>query len=87
MTHVDYFCWEGTGDFRDRIIRPLKNIVFIGTEFEQSFRYLGLNIIQQNFNITLDQIQFIHKIKSVEILRERVNNKSDPLNKNELKSY
>ena len=56
MTHVDDFCWEGTENFRDRIIRPLKNIIFIGTQLEQSFRYLGLNISQQ--------ISTSHEIKS-----------------------
>ena len=61
------FVGGGRENFRDSIIRPLKNIFSIGTEFGQSFRYLGLNITQkQNFNITLDQIQFIHEIKSVE---------------------
>ena len=63
ITHVDDFCWGGAKNFRDSIIRPSKNNFSIGTEFEQSFRYLGLNITQkQNFNITLDQIQFIHEI-------------------------
>ena len=42
MTHVDDFCWRGTENFRDSIIRPLINIFSIGTEFEQIFRYLGL---------------------------------------------
>ena len=88
ITHVDDFCWGGTENFRDSTIRSLKNIFPIGTESEQSFRYLGLNITQkQNFNITVDQIQLIHEIKSVEIPRERLKNKSDPLNENELKSY
>ena len=68
ITHVDDFCWGGTENFRDSILKALKNIFSIGTEFEQSFRYLGLSITQkQNFNITLDQIQFIHEIKSVEM--------------------
>ena len=63
ITHVDDFCWGGAKNFRDSIIRPSKDNFPIGTEFEQSFRYLGLNITQkQNFNITLDQIQFIHEI-------------------------
>ena len=88
ITHVDDFCWGGTENFRDSIIRPLINILSIGTEFEQIFRYLGLNITQkQNFNITLDQIQFINEIKSVEILRKKMKNKSDLLNENELKSF
>ena len=88
ITHVDDFCWGGTENFRDSIIRSLKKFFPIGTESEQSFTYLGLNITQkQNFNITLDQIQLIHEIKSVEIPRERLKNKSDPLNENELKSY
>ena len=55
---------------------PLKNIFFIGAESEQTFRYLGINVTQkQNFNITLDQIQFIPEIKSVEVPQERMNNK------------
>ena len=62
---VNDFCWGWTENYRDSIIRPLKYIFPIGTGFEQSFRYLGLNIIQkQNFKITLDQSQFIHEIKS-----------------------
>ena len=65
ILHVDDFCWGGKENFRDIcIIRPLKKIFSRGTEFEQSFKYLGLNITQkQNFNITLDQIQFIREIK------------------------
>ena len=56
--------------------RPLKNVFSIGTEFEHTFRYLRLNITQkQNFNIMLDQIQFIHKIKSEEIPQEKMKNK------------
>ena len=34
ITHVDDFCLGGTENFRDSIIRPLKNIFSIGTEFE-----------------------------------------------------
>ena len=52
INHVDDFCWGGTENFRDSIIEPLKNIFSLGTEFEQSFFYLELNITQkQNFNI------------------------------------
>ena len=68
ITHVDDFCWGGRENFRGSIIRQLKHILSMGTEFEHTFRYLGLKITQKHyFNITLDQIQFIHEIKSVEM--------------------
>ena len=88
ITHFDGFCWRGTESFRDSIVSPLNNIFSTGTEFEQTFRYLGLNITQkQNFNVVLDQIHFIHEIKSIEIPHEGMKNKSDPLNESKLKSY
>ena len=78
---VNDFCWGWTENCRDSIIRPLKYIFPIGTGFEQSFRYLGLNIIQkQNFKIKASSSMKLN-------LRERMKNKLDPLNENELRSY
>ena len=88
ITHVDDFCWRGTDNFKNKVIDPLKTVFAIGTEFEKTFKYLGLNITQtKNFNINLDQIQFIDEINQIEISRERTKNKSDKLTDDELKSY
>ena len=40
ISHVDDICWGGIENFKDNIIRPLKNIFSIGTEFEQSLGIL-----------------------------------------------
>ena len=84
-----FITFVGEGQkFQRQHHKTVKKISSIETAFERTFRYLELNITQkQNFSITFDQIQFIHETKSVEIPPERMKNKSDPLNENELKSY
>ena len=43
-----FMTFVGVGEtFRDSIVKPLKNVFSLGTEFEQTFRYLGLNMTQK----------------------------------------
>ena len=88
ISHVDDFCWGRTDNFKNKVIDPLKTVFAIGTEFEKTFKYLGLNITQKKkYNINIDKIQFIDEINQIEISRERTKNKSDKLTDDELKSY
>ena len=60
----------------------------VGTENVKIFKYLGLDIIQNNkYDISLSQTKFIDEIKKIEITGDRSKQKHLDLNEEELKSF
>ena len=82
--HVDDLCWGGTKLFENNVIEKFKNIFEIGKEMTRSFRYLGLAIEQSTDCITVDQNSYSKSIKPIEISKERSNQKTYPLGKEEI---
>ena len=60
--HVDDFFWGGTNNFEKTVIQRLKESFVISTEELESFKYLRLNIVQNNDCIYLDQKLCIEEV-------------------------
>ena len=69
--HVDDFFWGGTNDFEKTVIQKLKESFVISPEELESFKYLGLNIVQKNDFIYLDQKLHIEELKEAAIDTKR----------------
>ena len=69
LTHVDDFLYAGTTSFIQKIIDPLCKYFEISHQSTIAFKYIGLNIEQNNHGIYLDQIH-IEGIKPTEIPRK-----------------
>ena len=63
--HVDDFLWSGNSTFQTNVIMKIREFFSIGREEDKSFRYLGLNIEQNEDYITLDQSDYIDALKPI----------------------
>ena len=86
-THVDDFFYCGDADFHENIITALKSMFSIKTEHDSSFKYLGLNVVQNetDFSITIDQEEYISSLEKININSE--NPPDMPLNDDQLKNF
>ena len=72
ITHVDDFCWGGTNNLKQIVIDPLQKLFWVSTENIKIFKYLGLDIIQNNeYDVSVSQTKFIDEIKKIEITGHR----------------
>ena len=86
--HVDDFFWCGTKHFKSCVIDELRNIFLFGEEHSEIFRYVGINVQQQeNGKISLNQNNQIEKLETPLISYERMANKDSPLNAEELRTF
>ena len=65
--HVDDFFWGGTNNFEKTVIQKLNESFVTSPEELESFKYLGLNIVQKNDCVYLDQKLYIEELKEVAI--------------------
>ena len=66
--HVDDFCYAGSDKFKCEIIDKIKTLFLVESICDDSnFKYIGLNIKQEENNLTLDQIKYISTIKVLNI--------------------
>ena len=77
--HVDYFFWGGTKSFQISVINALKKSFVICQEESQSFKYVGLNIVQRQECIYFDQQMYTDKLKEVNINTEKRMSKENSL--------
>ena len=73
--HVDDIIYGGSNEFINKVIKPLKTKFKISSESQKAFKYIGLNVKQYMNLITLDQVDYIQTIKSIDINNERKKNK------------
>ena len=83
VTHVDDFLYCGTDQFLENVIAKQKKIFKISTQASTSFKYLGLNVIQdeETMEITIDQHDYIEQLNPAQIDRNESNERK--LNKEE----
>ena len=76
--HVDDFVWGGTKNFKNKVIKLLKDTFSISLEKGETFKYLGLDVCQNDNVITLHQIPYISELSwcNVEKSRWRLLNSS-----------
>ena len=46
IIHVDAFVWWGTNEFENKMLNKVRDIFLVGSEDENSFKYVGIHIKQ-----------------------------------------
>src|SRR5215469_16381406 len=62
-SHVDDFIYGGDEWFYEKVINKLKRIMTIGSEEKEEFKYIGVEIKQENNYVKLSQKSYVEKIK------------------------
>ena len=65
--HVDDFLWAGSNKFQKDIISRIRSIFEVGKEVTIPFKYIGLNLSQEEMCILLIQKDYINNIKIVKL--------------------
>ena len=66
LMHVDDFLWAGSDQFKEDVISPLRLKFHFGKEMNTNFRYIGLDIEQDEDQIYLHQHEYTEEIKQVD---------------------
>lgn len=82
-THVDDFLYCGTELFHNKVIDVIKSKFQISKESEDSFRHLGLEIVQKDTDILLHQDNYIQEIQPLTLNHSEINERV--LNEGEVK--
>ena len=88
VMHVDDFELTGNGIFEKNVVSVLKKRLKVGSHETKTFKFLGLNVRQNQNGITVDQDLYTSSISEIFIKKERLMRKNDELNdieKSELK--
>ena len=86
LMHVDDFFWGGNSAFRDTVISKIISTLQIGKEESGIFKFIGLQIKQDEEKITMNQQSYINGISPIYISKARSARKYDPINKDEIRS-
>ena len=61
--HVDDFCWAGNEIFKYTVVDKIGKLFLVGSTCDDTnFKYIGLDIKQNEENITLDQLKYVSSI-------------------------
>ena len=78
--------WRGNKDFL-YIINKLKQTWHTGAEHSQAFNYNGIHLKQNDdFSITIDQIDYINSINGIKVNDTLKRNKNDKFKQKEITS-
>ena len=69
--HVDDFVWGGTKNFENKVIKLLKETFSISLERSETFKYLGLDVCQNDNVITLHQIPYVSELSECNVEKSR----------------
>lgn len=83
LMHVDDFIWGGTQAFRDNVISKIKSEFQIGMETSGVFKYIGLEVRQNDSGITLSQNQYLKIVEPVPVNVTRACHKMEDCNATE----
>ena len=85
--HVDDIYYAGTKSFIENVIDPMMKVVTVGTSNSSSFKYIGVNLDQNDGIIRLDQSDYVATLEPMKISKQRCNRRSDYLGNLELENY
>ena len=86
--YVDDFLWVGDSIFKESIVDKLSEMFLIGSSASKAFKYIGLNIGEQSDGTTqVDQFDYAHTLKPIEISHQRSRNKLSELSEKEKGEY
>ena len=67
ITHVDDFMWSGTEKFRRSVIERIKNIFKISEENSEAFRYVGIEVFQDDQGVHIGQRKYTEELQEIKI--------------------
>ena len=87
IVHVDDFLWAGTQKFVQKVISPIKKVFKISKESSEAFKYVGVDLKQDDESISINQYQYIDSLKPIEIDISQPNDSQRPLTTKEKKDF
>ena len=69
--HVDDFAWVSTKYFKNKVKKLLKETFSVSLERCETFKYLGLDVCQNDNVITLHQITYITELSECNVKKSR----------------
>ena len=82
--YVDDILWAGEECFKEGVIDKLCQMFLIGSSSSNDLKYIGLRIQSSNEDgATIDQDDYIKSIRTIDITKERMNNKNSDLSEAE----
>ena len=87
VSHVDDFLDAGNETFEREVIDKVTETFMIGSAGEREFRYIGINLSQDDEGLKLDQSHYTAGVSPYEISNDRKKEKEDKLSESELKAY
>ena len=81
--HVDDFCWAGTNLFEKCVISNIRQVFKVKSEEKNSFRYLGLDLFQENGRIMMKQDKYVQTIELIKLGKKYTDD--DELTEDEMK--
>ena len=87
LMHVDDYLWGGSANFVNLVISKLSKEFMIGQQSSEIFKYIGLEINQNDKGITLSQNEYVKSVQPIQISAGRANQKSVPCNEIEMKKF
>ena len=85
--HVDDILFAGREVFHAEVVKPMMRTIEMGQADECSFKYLGVNIDEQDCKIVLHQTDYVDSLETVSVSKERLNRRSDNLGSREMEEY
>ena len=87
VTHVDDFLDAGSEKFEKDILENVTKTFMIGSESEKEFRYIGINLTQNQEGVILDQAHYPEGMSMHEFTADRKKEADENLTEKELKEY
>ena len=84
VCHVDDFAFTGTKNFHDTVIGSLKKLLKISSHDTESFKYLCLDVTQDEREITILQDNYINSITPVVYIKSRASSDTADLTKDKV---
>ena len=83
VSHVDDFVYCGTVVWHEKVIHSLFRTFDIRETHCGSFKYIGLNVIQTDEGIIIDQQMYVNELEAIDISSERSKQRDAPLTSEE----
>lgn len=87
LMHVDDFIFCGSQRFLNEVLKPLKVKYDISKHEQETFKYIGIDIVQTDSEIILDQKQYIQCVEPVIVKATRQQCAEERLTKEEQTQY
>ena len=71
LMHVDDFLWEGTKHFEEHVINKIRNKFQISQQSSRAFKYIGMELEQDDYGIRINQNLYSESIKPISIKVDR----------------